>query len=487
MLRHMNWIPVITGLLHCMACSMQARQNGKVVPVKFTIEYEGSQSAADAAQRISRSWQPLFAVLETNPIQIGTAGEVTGSIGTTTPSTDWQNEEMKRLLMPPRDLIAQGVDLFAYKRAFRWLTFNINQNGRLIKTGSIPLDDPKILEIPPIEIDATEGDLLSASVSLLQVDFMNGDDSDSFCRSGAPGFVRTWKGSAEQKVTSDVGISINMKQMEATTVHRSLIALNSAEADNFRVSEAQQFLVDTSTGMRVDKKLCPVFDLPLKADNRPEFRFIKAMTFSTPLQGYLLGIDAPTFGLKFLPAKADRPEYQEVDLKAAWDLGITFASIKETGSEYLLPAPPFEKVLGGVYDITARPLVELGQTPKVDDQKSQVVITWPVVVNALNPVFNLSKIRPVTYSSTGAAPVCSTNLFMDSTNSSGKLMLTCTGTGSVSVSLDDGFATDEVGIKSYPADSYPAGGGTYIPIDTASATTTATDPAASDVGSATAF
>jgi hypothetical protein len=286
--------------------------------------------------------------------------------------------------------------------------------------------------------------------------------------------VRTWQGYTEQKVTADVGISIDMKQIETTTLHRSLIAFNMTEVESLKAAEAQQFLVDTSTGMRVEKRLCPVFDLPLKAGTQPDFRFIKAMTFSTPIKGYLFGIESPSFGLKMLPAEAERPDYQGADFNVAWDLGITFASIKDPGSEFLLPALPYEKVLGGVYDITARPLVELDPNPFVDDQKTQVVITWPIAVKALNPVFNLKKIRPFTYSSTGgAAPICASNLFMDATNQSGKIVLTCTGTGSVSVSLEDGFATDEIGIK-----SYPAGGGISIAIDTATATTTSINSAA---------
>jgi hypothetical protein len=478
MVRPAHWISGFAGLLICLACSNQPREVGKIVPVKLTVEYESTSTLSKPTQDISKLWQPLYATVET--VVTAPIGGTTDSAGAITPSKGLPYDELNRLLIHPRDLVAKGVELFTYKRAFRWLTFNINQNGRPIRTGSIPLDDPKILEIPPIEIDAVEGDILAASVSLLQVDFMSGEDSDSFCRSGAPGFVRTWQGYTEQKVTADVGISIDMKQVETTTLHRSLIAFNMTEAESLKAAEAQQFLVDNSTGMRVEKKLCPVFDLPLNAGNQPDLRFIKAMTFSTPLKGYLLGIESPSFGLKMLPEEAERPDYQGVDFNVAWDLGITFVSIKDLGSEFLLPALPYEKILGGMYEIpaTARPLVELDQNPIVEDQKTQVVITWPVAVKALNPVFNLNRIRPFTYSSTGgAAPVCATNLFMDATNQFGKIVLTCTGTGSISVSLDDGFATDEIGIK-----SYPTGGGISISIGTETNTAPTTGGLTTDVG-----
>ncbi|NBW80843.1 hypothetical protein EBR21_03730, partial [bacterium] len=452
---------------------------GTTVPIKISVEYEATRPQNDSRQMISKLWQPLYATLATDPLQSATTVDVAGSIGSTTPTAALPYDQLKRFLIHPRDLIANGIDLFTYKRAIRWLTFIINQNGRPIKTGTISLDDPKILEVPPIEIDAVEGDLISASISLLQVDFMTGEDADSFCRSGAPGLVRTWQGYTEQKVSADTGISVVMKQIETTTLHRSVVAFSLKEVDSLRAAEAQQSLIDTSSGMRLEKKLCPVFDFPVKAGNRPDFGFIKLMTFSIPLKRYLLTVESPTYGLKLMPAEVDRPDYQEVDFKVAWDLGITFASIKDPSSEFMKPGLPFEEVLGGLYDITTRPIVDLGQTPYIDSQATQVIITWPVAVKALNPVFNLSRIRPFTYSLTGGtAPVCSTNLFMDDTNTSGKLVLTCTGTGIVAVSLDDGFVADEIGIK-----SYSVGGGNSISIDTSAATAKA---ATTDATAATA-
>ncbi len=446
--------------LSTFACSPQREQQGKSIPLKIAVEF--AESTARKVEQSGRSKETatqsaLFATgaTETSATpESGTAtpAQETTSTDSTSPTQDSAgstNSNVERYTVAPEKLIANGLELFKYKRAFRWLSFKVQRGSEVLKAGATELRDPQLLEVSPIELDVLRGETLTISISLFQADFMTAADADSLCRNGAPGFIRTWSGTTQHTVNEEGLVSVKLENAGDTTVHMAASVFPEGDLGGMKASEARHVLYDQLTGQQFNGELCPVSELP--ADGLPSgLRYLKLMSFSTPLKTHSLGILSPSFKTRLIPAGSSTFSNDLSDTRAVSELGISLATKAKAladGSREFFRMTPTE-ILGTSWQ-AIRPEVGIG-TPNALIVRSGGRIEFPVRLSTGTKFSaDSSKIKLLP-----SGPTCVVNFAR--TSDEGQILVvleSCQGNGTVKFKLAEGFATSDAGVPSAEVES----------------------------------
>jgi hypothetical protein len=411
------------------ACAREPAQMGQSVPVK--IQFEFAATALSAAS-----------------IESGSSAGASDS-GSSAGTSETATGELNRILIHPEKLVSEGLTQFKVKRVFRWLSFRINRGTQVLKSGSVELSDPKLLDISPIEIDALTGDSLSVSVSLFQVDFMNQSDGDALCRSGAPGFVRTWSGTTNSIVDQSGVMSVRLDSAGQTTVHMAAVGFNPSELSNMNVADFRHVLTDRLTGQTFEGELCRIYELPA-TDTPAGLRFLKMMTFSQPLKTHMLGVFTPQYKTAIIPSGTTEAWSSEGDKRAAVELGITLAgksSVSADGTRSIMRILP-SALLGNSWQ-PVRPEISIGP-PSTTRVNGTGRVEYPLTMNS-NTRFNFDNskiIQPV------SGPKCSARFIRGADQNQGSVVLEgCQGDGAWKLKLDEGAVVVDSGTKSILTES----------------------------------
>lgn len=378
----------------------------------------------------------------------------------------WTDTDLSRILITPADLIAKGVDLFAHKRAFRWLTFRIERDAEVLKLGSFPIRDRFVFEIPPIEIEAPRGSVLKASLSLLQVDFMDGRHGDLFCEKGAPGLVRTWSGEQKYEVTGDGNFVLQMQDAGMATVHMAAVRFDSAAIRDLKVGDARHMILDTLTGQRFDQELCPVSEIPVVLSDPTQatvkldpnatvipFRYLRTMIFTRPLRSHMLGLYSPTFKTMLAPAAQDDPPAIAPADPSVSEMNITAAAVADPNAgtgENLKRLTP-QELFGNTWYLDPRVTIEPLPTTQISQADSiamKLLLSRPDGVT-FDPKYAL---RLATTGDVRCSFVFEPPSATYPASASVKIY-SCLGNGSVSLQLLEGFMTTGNGQRSLFADA----------------------------------
>ncbi|NBO38647.1 hypothetical protein EBU99_08700 [bacterium] len=315
-------------LLVC--CSQSKNPTAALVPVKISLVFDSSQGPETDQSK---------ALKET----LGASSNLASSVDSTTLVSD-----ATRIAIPPIKLLNDPDKNFTFKRSKRWLSYRLSRENEVLKSDSLLIKDRDIFELAPIELEAKAGEQLKAVVSLMQVDFMNESDAANFCKTGAPGYVRTWNSESSYKVGESGEWAVVMNETGRSTLAMSAVKLEQALVQKLKTDDIKIFLTDTLNNRMMDAQLCDPGQL--NVHNVPkEDAFGRILAFSKPLKNYQFVLSAAGNLISLLPSDdeegADEALSDPEAVVSTLNVTQGFRVVKPEVGRWFLSRTHLEKIL----------------------------------------------------------------------------------------------------------------------------------------------
>lgn len=254
------------------ACGRGLNQQGRPANLSIVASFPESASEVDDAP-------PMNSAFSLADISTSTD---TKPVAKTTATTTQIRAERLGFLSRLNGTLDGAEKLFTHKRAFRWMSYRITNGSNVVKADSIPIDDPQLAELPPIEINAFIGDRLNVKMSFMQVDFQSEADAKDFCNNGSVGLIRAWSASAEPIVDDSGVVALEFSESGRSGVMMSVVSLSK----RFDPGLMKTTLYNSFTDTKLNDDVCAVESVFPKYNSNQ--MFLKMMTFTHPLKEFTL-------------------------------------------------------------------------------------------------------------------------------------------------------------------------------------------------------